>query len=131
MLAIEGINASATMSAQNKAQLKGQFFFLRAFAYFRLVRLYGGLPLVLRAQTLEEESLQVPRSKTSVCFAAIAKDLDSAAALLPTSWPAVTDENRVTKAAAMAMKGKALLQWASPQFNINNDATRWTDAYNA
>lgn len=130
-LAIEGLNASTTISETDKAQLKGQFFFLRAMAYFKLVRLYGGVPLVLRAQTLEEESLQVPRAKTSVCIAAIANDLDSAAAMLPVSWTATSDINRVTKAAAMALKGRTLLLWASPQFNITNDAVRWTNAYTA
>ncbi len=130
-LAIEGLNASVTIGDSVKRQLKGQFFFLRAFAYYKLVRLYGGVPLVLKAQTLEDESLQVPRSKTSVCIKAIADDLDSAALLLPISWPINSDVNRITRSAALAMKGRALLLWASPQFNINNDGQRWTDAYNA
>jgi starch-binding outer membrane protein, SusD/RagB family len=130
-LAIEGLNNSQTINPVSKAQLKGQFYFLRAYVYYRLVRLYGGVPLVLKAQTLEDESLQTPRSKTSVCIDQIAKDLDSAAALLPASWPATSDINRITRAAAMAMKGRTLLLWASPQFNISNDAARWTNAYNA
>jgi starch-binding outer membrane protein, SusD/RagB family len=130
-LAIEGLNSSQNLSATEKDQLKGQFFFLRAFVYLRLVRLYGGVPLVLKAQTLEDESLQMPRSKTSDCITQIAKDLDSAAAMLPISWQVTTDVNRATKAAAMALKGRALLLWASPQFNITNDAARWTAAYAA
>ncbi|WP_462251206.1 RagB/SusD family nutrient uptake outer membrane protein [Ferruginibacter sp.] len=130
-LAIDGLNASVTIPDSVKKQLKGQFFFLRAFTYFRMVRLYGGVPLVLKAQTLDEENLSVPRSKTSVCIKAIASDLDSAAAYLPASWPAAAEINKVTRAAALAVKGKTLLLWASPQFNITNDAVRWTDAYAA
>jgi hypothetical protein len=130
-LALEGLNTSKTIAAIEIAQLKGQFYFLRALAYSRLVRLYGGVPLVLRAQTLEEESLQVPRSKTSECIAAIARDLDSATALLPATWPTTTDVNRITRAAASALKGRVMLMWASPQFNISNDAQRWTAAYTA
>jgi hypothetical protein len=128
--AIEGMNSSSLLSESDKAILKGQFFFLRAYTYFKLVRLYGGVPLILRVQDISEENLQVPRSKTSVCIAAIANDLDSAAAYLPKSWSG-NDIGRVTKAAALAVKGKALLYWASPQFNTSNIASRWTDAYNA
>ncbi len=33
-----------------RRQLKGQLFFWRAWQYFDLVRLYGGVPLALHAQ---------------------------------------------------------------------------------
>lgn len=128
-IGIEGLNANSTLPEATKKTLKGQFFFLRAFTYFRLVSLYGGVPLVLKSQTLEDE-LNVPRSKTSECIAAIAKDLDSAIAYLPTTWPA-SEKGRITRAAASAVKGKALLYWASPQFNPTNISTRWEDAYQA
>jgi len=129
-LAIEGINAGS-MDAADKATLKGQFFFLRAFIYFQMVKLYGGVPIVLTTQNPATDNIQVPRAKSSVCFAQIAADLDSAAAMLPASWSLSTDGGRITRAAAMAMKGKALLYWASPQFNPNNDLTRWQAAYTA
>lgn len=129
-LAIEGINTSTKLPEATKNTLKGQFFFLRAFTYFKLVRLYGGVPLVLRAQGMAEEDLATPRAKTSECIAAIAADLDSATAYLPKSWSG-NDIGKVTRGAAAAVKGKALLYWASPQFNPTNIATRWTDAYNA
>jgi len=129
-LAIAGINAG-TMAAADKATLKGQFYFLRAFTYFQMVKLYGGVPLVLTAQNPATDNVQVPRAKSSVCFAQIAADCDSAAAMLPATWPATTDGGRITRAAALAFKGKALLYWASPQFNPQNDLTRWTAAYNA
>jgi starch-binding outer membrane protein, SusD/RagB family len=129
-IAIEGLNADFTLPASIRETLKGQFFFLRAFVYFRLVNLYGGVPLVLKSQNLDGEELSVPRSKTSECIAAIIKDLDSAAAKLPTIWTG-NDIGRITKAAAMAVKGKVLLYWASPQFNPTNIATRWEDAYQA
>ncbi len=129
-LAIEGLNTSTAIPEASKKVLKGQFYFLRAFTYFRLVRLYGGVPLILKTQNVGDENLTTPRSKTSDCIKAIANDLDSAIALLPASWVG-NDIGRVTRGAASAVKGKALLQWASPQFNIANDAARWTDAYNA
>lgn len=128
-IAIEGLNGGS-LPASTKQTLKGQFFFLRAFTYFNLVRLYGGVPLILKSQTLEDE-LNVPRSKTSECIAAIIKDLDSAAANLPASWTG-NDIGRITRAAAMSVKGKVLLYWASPQFNYPATiASRWEDAYQA
>ena len=129
-VAIEGINGSATLSENDRNTLKGQFFFLRAYTYFKLVRLYGGIPLILKSQNIDDENIQVPRAKTGDCIAAIAADLDSAALLLPKSWGA-SDIGRITSAAAKAMKGRALLYWASPQFNVSNDASRWTAAYTA
>lgn len=128
--AIDGLNSSITMSENTKQTLKGQFFFLRAYTYFKLVRLYGGVPLVFHAQTPDQD-LQVPRSKTSECIAAIASDLDSAIAYLPKAWTASADIGRITRGAAAAVKGKALLYWASPQFNPTNIASRWTQAYEA
>jgi len=127
-IAIEGLNKGA-LSTAVKQTLKGQFYFMRAFTYFKLVSLYGGVPLVLQSQTLDDE-LNVPRSKTSECIAAIVKDLDSAAANLPATWIG-NDIGRVSRAAAMAVKGKVLMYWASPQFNLTNIASRWEDAYQA
>lgn len=128
-VAIEGLNSSALPDAI-KNPLKGQFYFMRAFVYFRLVSLYGGVPLILKAQDLDGENLNVPRSKTSECIAAIANDLDSAAAYLPNTWTGA-NIGRITKATAMAYKGKVLLYWASPQFNPTGISTRWEAAYQA
>lgn len=129
-LAIAGVNNSKLLGDDVKKTIKGQFFFLRAYVYFRLVSLYGGVPLVLDAQTLNGEDLNVPRAKTSECIAAIVNDLDSAAAYLPALWTG-NDIGRITRGAAMAVKGKVLLYWASPQFNPTNIASRWQDAYTA
>jgi hypothetical protein len=128
-IAIEGINASTTISENSKKVLKGQFFFLRAFTYFKLVNLYGGVPLVLKSQDLNGENLNIPRAKTSECIAAIAADLDSAADYLPTKWVGNANVGRITKAAAKSVKGKVLMYWASPQFNPTNISSRWEDAY--
>lgn len=127
-VALEGLNES-TLPDATRQTLKGQFFFMRAFVYFRLVSLYGGVPLILQSQSLDDE-LNVPRAKTSTCIAAIINDLDSAAANLPATW-AGNDIGRVSRGAALAVKGKVLMYWASPQFNPTNIASRWEDAYQA
>lgn len=112
-----------------KNELKGQAFFLRAWKYFQMVRLYGGIPIIDRPQKLDDD-LYVARNKTSECIEFIVSDLDKASENLPWSWTN-KDIGRISKAAALAMKGRVLLFYASPQFNLNNDKARWERAYEA
>ncbi len=126
-MGIDGLN-SGLLPDDVKNPLKGQFFMLRAMTYFKI---YGGVPLVLHGQDVTDDELNVPRSKSSECIDQIVKDLDSAAMLLPKSWVAA-DKGRLTKSAALAFKGRVLLNWASPQFNVNNAfPERWEKAYAA
>lgn len=121
---------ASTLDPDFLGRLKGQALFFRAWAYFNMTKLYGGVPLVLHPQGLEEEDLSVPRSNAASCFEQIIKDLDEAISLLPDEWTGA-DYGRIDKGIAMAFKGRALLFYASPQFNPSGDATKWTDAYNA
>jgi hypothetical protein len=120
---------SGSIDAETQSLLRGQALVLRAWRYFKMVRLYGGMPLILEPQDLTED-LYVTRAKTSECIAQIVKDLDDAIAVLPWSWTG-TDLGRISKAAALALKGRVLLYYASPQFNRPGarDAQRWTTAY--
>jgi len=114
-------------------KLKGQMLFWRAWQYFDLVRLYGGVPLALTPQDpilSEGTALQIPRSSSSDCIKQIIADLDLAQTLLPGKWGS-TDWGRITSGACAAMKGKVLLTWASPLFNRNDDLSRWEEAYKA
>ncbi|MDR0711377.1 MAG: RagB/SusD family nutrient uptake outer membrane protein [Prevotellaceae bacterium] len=121
--------------------IKGQAYFLRAWIYWNLVNLYGGVPLVLHTQNMSTsgevtEEIKVKRNKTSECIDSIVRDLDLAAkclAILPNQTTRWTDADygRVTRGAAMALKGRVLLFWASPQFNPQNKPERWERAYEA
>jgi hypothetical protein len=121
------------MATAAKDKLKGQLYFWRAWQYFDLLRLYGGVPLVLTAQSSISsgvEDVKVPRSSSSDCIKQIVADLDKAKALLPPKWDA-SDWGRITSGAAAAMKGRVLLTWASPLFNRTDDVQRWQNAYDA
>lgn len=120
---------ASTLEQDMKDKLMGQGLILRAWRYFQMVRLYGGIPIVLEPQELTGD-IYVTRNKTSECISQICKDLDDAYTLLPWQWTG-NDEGRFTKAAALALKGRVLLYYASPQFTPNSDAGRWADAYNA
>jgi starch-binding outer membrane protein, SusD/RagB family len=136
---IEKVNegVAQALSEDFKKTAKGQMYFLRALQYFDLVRVYGGVPLVLRVQEASavDESIKIPRAKTSEVFEQIVLDLDSAAALLPMKWANEgTDYGRLTAAGALAMKSRVLLTAASPLFNINWDNAgdaRWQKALDA
>jgi hypothetical protein len=118
----------ATFAEDIKASLKGQAYFWRAWAYFRLVKAYGGVELILKPETPgNDAAIFVPRSKTSECIAQIVKDLDEAISLVEP----LSTVGRIDKCVAMSFKGRVLLYWASPQFNRANDIARWTTAYNA
>lgn len=115
----------------------GQAYFLRAWRYWLMVRWYGGVPIIDHVQNAlvgngEGLDLVVPRSSTKECIEFICNDLDEAANLLPSRWENDGEDwGRVTSGTALALKGRILLNWASPLWNRKNDVTRWQQAYDA
>lgn len=112
-------------------RLKGEAFFLRAMFHFELVKRYGAVTLATRVFD-RDENLNLPRNTYQECVNQIAKDCDSAAALLPTwaqSWSAA-NRGRATKLAALAIKSRMLLYAASPLYNTTNDLAKWQAAAN-
>lgn len=131
--AIEYIPQGTLSEAQKKVFL-GQYYALRAMTYFELVKVYGGVPLPLKAQT-PESVYNEGRKSAKECFAAILSDLDNAITMLDGFTPDdATGRGKITKLIATNLKAKVLFYWASPQFNPTNDgkhpyqASRWTDA---
>ncbi|MGV3557874.1 RagB/SusD family nutrient uptake outer membrane protein [Larkinella arboricola] len=84
----------------SKNNLKGQALYLRAFAYFDLIRLFGKVPLHLKpVQNREEAAL--PLSTADVVYAQIEKDAKEAATLLPNK--AKQEPGRATSGAAKTL----------------------------
>lgn len=123
------------MPEATKNRMLGEALFFRAYRYFDLVRLYGGVPMVLEPLDpigeANREDIMLPRDPTSVCIAQIVADLDFASQNLPGKWPNSADWGRMTKGAAEAFKGRVLLTYASPQFNPDDKQERWQAAYDA
>lgn len=108
----------------------GQALFFRAITYWQLVTTYGGVPIILN--TLDPNSeFNLPRNTTTETVAQILKDLDDAIALLPNTYTDGADFGRITKGAAMAVKGRILLHYASEQFDPTQTKNRWQAAYDA
>ncbi len=86
--------------------------YLRAFFYFQLVRMFGGVPLQLEPTAdFSDEAVKKPRTTIEEVYAVIIEDLMDAAAKLPESWPAA-DYGRATSGAANALLGEAYLTMA-------------------
>jgi hypothetical protein len=130
---IAGLNAS-TLPQSTKNRYIAQALFWRAFRYFDLVRLYGGVPMVTTPLPAIGSAAKtgdlLPRNTTTECFKQIQSDLDSCIKFLPSIWTG-NDYGRITSGAAAAFLGRVLLTYASPQFNPSNDQTRWQAAYAA
>ncbi len=121
---------------RTRERMKGEARFLRALFYFELVKRYGAVPLFEQPLTPEAAN-NLTRPSIDECFQFIIDNCDSAANRLPAKYginPVVVGFNdakeagRATKGAAMALKARALLYWASPLHNPDNDLQRWEDA---
>jgi hypothetical protein len=117
--------------ADKRNQLKGEVTFLRAYAYFKLIRDYGGVPIITKPFDLNSD-FTATRSSFDDCVSFVCNELDAAANLLPLNY-GTSDANygRATKAAAMAIKSRVLLYDASPLWNPTNDLAKWQKASDA
>lgn len=104
--------------------------FLRALEYFLMAKRYGGLPLVTKPLTLDDELL-IPRSTSDETFKFIVDEFTEAAKLFAEVGVIQTKDGKACQGSALAFKAKALLYWASPLFNPSNDLSRWTAAADA
>ncbi|GAA4496694.1 RagB/SusD family nutrient uptake outer membrane protein [Hymenobacter ginsengisoli] len=126
-------NGSLPQGTKNRLRAQAQFF--RAFRYFDLVRVYGGVPLSFTPLNAVGPDARandfLPRNSTADTYKAIVGDLDSAIAVLPGKWTSSSDWGRITRGAAAAFKARVLLTAASPQFNPTDDMSKWQAAYAA
>lgn len=76
--AIEKINSFSSIPENDKNQLLGECYFLRAFSYFHLVRMYGGVPLRLSYDTPRD----MERSSVKDVYDQIVEDLIEAGKLM-------------------------------------------------
>jgi starch-binding outer membrane protein, SusD/RagB family len=112
--------------ADIKKRYKAEAQFIRAFCYADLIKTYGGVPLILTVQEITED-LAVPRNTYDECLKQVLADCDAAAAVLPVKFTG-KDVGRATKSAALALKARTLLYYASPLNNASNTVARWSDA---
>ena len=103
---IENVNEEGLTDTEVRNSLVGQAYFLRAFDYWYLVNLYGGVPLITTLPDLD--NLLVDSAEPSAIWAQIIADLEMAEQLLPATWDG-DNLGRPTSGAATALKGKSYL----------------------
>ena len=124
---------NGTLSQAEKDFTMGQAYFFRAWRYFNLVKWYGGVPIITEV-IAPQPNVYFPPASAGDCFKLIFDDLDKAADLLQEAtgnggWKESENYGRITTAAALALKGRALTLWCSPLFNRTGDKARYQEAY--
>ena len=139
-LAIEQVNnidvgIDAQFTQELKDRLIAEATFMRAYYYFRLVRVFGGMPLI--DYVVDSSSkFNFDRATLLETYEFIINDLENAVETLPfKSKYAAADMGRATRGAAQAMLLKANLYYAGFLAQEGKDATaaykaakRWGEA---
>ena len=94
------------MDATLKNRLVAEAKMLRAYFYFNLVRIYGGVP-IYDGLPADGNYLKA-RNSTAEVYNFIVSDLTAAAAVLPQTYSS-TDKGRVTKGGALGLLSKVYL----------------------
>lgn len=112
---------------------KGQAYFLRAYFHFELLKRYNNIFYISKViDPFDENQLyagvQLPFHQT---VDSIVADLDSAASLMPATYPDDSYIGRPVRWTPLALKSRLLLYAASPLNNPSNDLDKWKRAADA
>jgi hypothetical protein len=138
------LNIKMADGSSAKKAWRAEARFLRAFAYFELLKRYGGVPLMGDEVRQVNDDVALPRNSFEEVVNYIVSECDKTA---DSAWQDPIEDSRfgyVTKGAALALKARTLLYAASPLFNGGNidagnnltgytnfDAARWRVAAEA
>lgn len=103
-----------TENPERSRSIVAEAKFLRSMAYFNMVRLWGGMPIVDKAQTLDDE-LFPARASIAETYAFIVQGLKEAIADLPTRSEYTTQgilAGHITKGGAQGILAKVYLTMA-------------------
>ena len=105
----------AEFSGESKNNLKGQAHFLRAYAYFELVRYFGKVPLHLTPVTVRQEAA-LPLATEEEVYAQIIEDASLAISMLPPK--SKQEDGRATSGAAGTLLANIYMvqkEWAKAE----------------
>lgn len=101
--------------AEAKVFAEAEAKFLRGYAYFMLVRLFGRVPLIDKLYDDPVAQSNIPQSQPAAIYTLIESDLQFAGSKLPPSWDANKFPGRATSGAANGILAKVYLtrqNWA-------------------
>jgi hypothetical protein len=111
---LENIPAITNMDPDVKKRILGEAYFLRGWAYFQLVQLYGGVPLRLKALSVENPQVNVARATVKETYDVIINDFKSAETnLFPLGHAKAGEAGRINQGVAKAFLAKTYLTMAS------------------
>jgi hypothetical protein len=94
-----------TFSQADRNNSRGEAYFLRAYSYFDLVRLWGNVPIQTNPTKTTADAQGVGNSTAAQVYKQVEQDLDSAEALLSST----VNRNRANKFTAKALKARLYL----------------------
>jgi len=103
-----------SMDEARKQQLMGQAYFLRAFYYYHLVRLYGDVPLITEPVNASSADLYPGRAPAAAVYDQIVKDLEAAE---QSGLPETDRTGRVSLGAVNALQASVYLTMAGHPLN--------------
>jgi len=115
---ITGVTDTKLDINDRRKQIIGEASFVRAYNYYQLVKLFGGVPIELQSNTADPGVTRKARATEAEVYDQIVKDLEVAVADLPDSFgdPSV-DKVRATKGAANALLAKIWAQRSDRDYN--------------
>lgn len=138
---LDRIDGSEAMqkAPEKVAILKAEVQFLRANIYSKLLKYYGGVPIIENALGLDD-NFNLERDSYEDVVSFIVGELDEAASVLPETRPN-SEFGRATQLAALALKSRTLLYAASklhdpstspsgPLYDYTN-SNKWQEAADA
>lgn len=135
---LENVNYSESYK-KSIPGIRGQAYFMRAFYYADLVRIFGPVQLVTASVGADNLSLgnrtedddAVGNKQVEKIYKQIIQDLDSASVLLPAEWGA-SDKGRATKGAAYGFLCRTYMYVASnDQIFVGDKSVYWKKAIEA
>jgi hypothetical protein len=138
------LNVKMADGRSAKPAWRAEARFLRVFAYFELLKRYGGIPLMGDAVLQIEDDVSIPRSSFAESVSYIVAECNKVADSAYIDPIQDGQLGYVTKGAGLALKARVLLYAASPLYNGGNieaantltgyaafDAERWKAAADA
>lgn len=101
-------NLESVENTTTRAAFEAEAKFVRAYAYFNLVRLYGDIPLIDKTISPLDKDVQFTRVPAANVYSLIVSDLTTAVSGLSNSY-----RTRASKAAAQALLAKVYLTQGS------------------
>jgi len=124
---LERIGGNKELTESEMNDYTGLAYFMRAYFYYSLVRLYGPVPILPNTAFESDasvESVSYERSTYDDCIEYICADLEQAAKKLPRARQFVYQE-MPPKGAALALIARLRLHSASPLYNGNTFFASW------